>query len=363
MAGARWHEAARRSGVLAVAVVGLASGTAGAEPPAPGDPAWLSAYRAVAPCPDARKFGDWVNARRERIDGSTPTIRVAVSLSRDAQKAGFVGTIEITDAASATSRSVEGRACGEVAQALSLIAAIGLDSAESVSDSTVTSGPSGANPSPAGVDVAASGGAALEEDAAADDAAPPTRPRALRPDPGSSDVEIGALVLAIEHGAASPERAFGAGFAATVEWRAGAWQPALLLGAYRVVGGESAIAGADVRARFELVAARAQGCPLRFPRQGRWALRPCLELELGEMSGTSTGTAVVGATTKSGVWMSSGFGLRGDAAVWGPLRLSLQGSALVPFTRHEFSFSPNATLAFRVPAFSWQAAGSVGVAF
>ena len=155
----------------------------------------------------------------------------------------------------------------------------------------------------------------------------------------------------------------GLGGALALEWRAGGWQPALLVSAFGATGDDVSFAQGTARARFELLAGAAQLCPLRFPVQGRWALRPCFELELGQLSGTSSGSAVRDAATRSGVWSSVNLGARGDIDVWGPLRIMASVAAVVPLARHEYSFSPDTTTAFQVPALSFRAADWVGVFF
>jgi len=268
---------------------------------------------------------------------------VSVEIAASAEPAAYSGVIEIVDGPEHTRRVVAGAECGEVAEALSLIAAMGLDAG--ARSGAVENASSAAAPAPAESD----DGAVREPSPVGAGA--------------HEELVLGIGALAVAHGAAAPGAAWGVGGALAVEWLADAWQPALLVSAFRATGDDVQLAGGTAHARFELLAAAAQLCPLRFPVHGRWALRPCLELELGQLSGTSSGAAVRGATTRSGVWSSAGVGVRGDADVWGPLRVSASVAAVAPLARHEYTFSPDTTTAFRVPALSLRATAWLGVLF
>jgi hypothetical protein len=311
-----------------------------AEPPQNGVPVWLSGYRADATCPDVGAFVGAVQRRRSSPAAKAGEhIRVGVEIESRAA-AVYTGAIDVSDGAEHTRRVVAGADCAEVSEALSLIAAMGLDTgARSHRVEDTRDAASARTP---------------ENDGGAARAPAPSRDEGLA-------LGFGALVVA--NGAASPGAALGLGGALALEWSAGAWQPALLVSAFRATGDDVSFAQGTARARFELLAGAAQLCPLRFPAYGRWALRPCLELELGQLSGTSSGAAVRGATTRSGLWSSANVGARGDAELWGPLRISASVAAVVPLARHEYSFSPDATTAFRVPALSLRVAGLVGVLF
>jgi hypothetical protein len=344
MAPARRSDGARWLALLVVvACLCLEVGSAHAEPYQSEAPAWLASYQAAPACPDGRAFAAAVEGRRTSFAAQGETlVRVSVAIERVAASTVYSGVVEVSDGAQPTRRQVEGAGCAEVAEALSLIAAMGLD---------------------AGTPAAAGGASsdvapvhAVESDrGAAPEAAPVT-------EAAQESLRLGVGALAVAHGAAAPGAALGVGGALALEWHVGAWQPALLVSAFRATGEDVLVAGA-VRARFELLAGAAQLCPLRFPWRGPWALRPCLELELGQLSGTSSGSAVLGATTRSGVWSSAGVGVRGDADVWGPLRISASIAAVAPLARHEYTFSPDTTTAFRVPPVDWRATGLVGVFF
>jgi hypothetical protein len=245
----------------------------------------------------------------------------------------FAGAIDVTDEGGTTTRVVEGASCAEVAEALSLIAALGLEP-NGVRDRTPASAP--LSPLAGG-----------------------TRDRAGRI---AALMRYEALALGLFHGAAGPGGALGAGVAFGLESLRG-WRPAFRLGAYWGASARVAFAGGDATARFTLIGAQGVFCLVRFPSAGLWGFRPCVELELGRLSGTSAGPAVLGAGTRSGLWASAGLALRADVDVWGPLRASIAASAIIPFTRHDFTFTPDATRAFRVPAFGWRAAALLGVTF
>jgi hypothetical protein len=349
MARGRRSGGARLGLASLLSLAGILAGAehrAGAASPDNGDPAWLAGYRVAATCPDAHAFRSAVERRRARpTTAADDGIRSSVEITSSRSPVAYSGAIEVSLGGEHTRREVAGAACAEVVEALSLIAAMALDAGAGSAD--VERGPR--------VEASAS--------AESDDARDREQP-APEPAPDTfQDLVLGAGALAIAHGAAAPRTAWGAGVGLALEWTARAWQPALLVSAFRATGGDVLLAGGAARARFELLAGAAQLCPLRVPGRGRWALRPCLELELGQLSGTSSGSAVRGAATRSGVWSSGGLGLRGDVGVWGPLRISASISAVAPLARHEYSFSPDATTAFRVPALSLRATGLVGVFF
>jgi hypothetical protein len=341
----------RRRWVPALALLGgLASGQRTAHPQAQAaiPAAWLREYQVAPGCPDAATFGAWVAERQSQPTvPARATVQLRVSITRDSALA-FSGILDVADGAEVTRRIVAGKDCVEVALALGLIAAIALEpdtrrDAQRLpadTDTAVTSVPPERVPAPA----------------------PSTAGTARAPT--SAGVALGAFALGLAHGAAAPDRALGAGLAFALEWRSAAvWQPALSLGGFRVASEERSFAGGAARARFVLSAAQGLMCPWRWPAQGRWGLRPCLELELGWLQGSSSGRALIDPTTRGGLWASGALAARADLDPWGPLRISLLGSLMIPLTRHDFSFSPNETLVFRVPALSWQAAIFMGALF
>jgi hypothetical protein len=348
MGRARFKVVARRRwSVLVLVLLGSGSGRRAASAQSGGaTPAWLREYRVAPGCPDAATFSARVAERQSSLRLSAPaTVNLRLSITKGAASA-FSGTVDVADGAAVTRRTVAGKDCDEVVLALGLIAAIALEP-EGGEVRTAQAPDGGPGPSATSEPLASP---ALDTDEA--ERAP------------SSGVALGAYAVGVAYGAAAPDGALGAGLALALEWRTGSvWQPALSLGVFRVVSDERSFAGGAARARFDLSAAQAVLCPWRWPAQGRWGLRPCLQVELGWLEGSSSGPAVIDPTTRAGLWASAALAARADMDPWGPLRLSLQGSAVVPLTRHDFSFSPEETLVFRVPGLSWQAALLIGVAF
>jgi hypothetical protein len=149
--------------------------------------------------------------------------------------------------------------------------------------------------------------------------------------------------------AATPDPELGFGAALSVPWPArGYWAPWLSLGAYRVQSSELSVGTAGIRARFELIAAHVVACPVRLAANDFWSLRPCVELDLGQLGGEGDGTALTSNTQRKGIWASSALSLRGEVTPWTPLSISTSIGAVLPWTRHEFYFAPD-TVAFRVP--------------
>lgn len=162
-------------------------------------------------------------------------------------------------------------------------------------------------------------------------------------------VRLGPALYVMLQNAATPDPELGFGAALSLDWPArGYWAPTLHVGAYRVQSREQSVGAAGIQARFELIAAHAVACPLRLPARGIWSLRPCVELDVGELAGAGEGIGLMRITDREGLWASSALSLRGEIEPWAPLAISASVGAVLPWTRHEFYFFPD-TVAFRVP--------------
>src|SRR6186713_109380 len=194
-----------------------------AEPSQNGAPGWLTGYRAPAACPDERAFSGAVEHRRTGpAAAGDEHIRVRVEIARAPEPEVYSGVIEVSDGPERTRREVAGAACAEVTEALSLIAAMGLDAG--ARSGGAESGTSAADP-PAPPYAAAREGSLDPPRAAPVGADTP------------EDLVFGLGALAVAHGAAAPGAAIGMGGALALEWRAGSWQPALSLSAFRASSG------------------------------------------------------------------------------------------------------------------------------
>jgi len=311
------------------------------------DPGWLDRYDVAPGCPDASAFGAAVERRVSRPLGMAfEGLRVAVEIHREdvGGSRNFLGQLHMTEAAARSTRSVEASSCAELVEALSLVAALSARAAPGEQMSTTPlSGPPSRSP-------------ALASELH-DQAPPPVTAIA------SDALTLGPAFFVLMQSAVAPRPELGVGLGLTLSLPArGPWAPWLQLGGYRMQSDELPIEGSAVRAHFDLSAAYAMGCPIRIPARGAWSLQPCVDTDLGRLSGAGKGSAVTHTTRRSGLWASTGLALRAEVAPFGPLRLATWLGATVPWTRHEFFFAPD-TVAFQVPRVGWRGAVSGAVMF
>jgi len=329
------------------AAVLLASGAAAAGPALGAQ--WLIGYEVVAGCPQESAFRTAVERRLSRpVLATLAGQRLAVTIQGDVDGSrALLGRLAVTDADGLTStRAVQASSCEELVEALSLVAALSAEAA-AVGDSSNASPLSGPPLEP---------GAVLA--ATAVDRAPTAGVT-----PPSDALRLAPTLFVLMQSAATPEPALGIGFGLSVAWpRLGGWAPWLQLGGYQLHGGEEETSRNGVQAEFELLAAQAVACPLRWPAREVWSLQPCAELELGRLVGRGRGSAVAQPKSRSTWWGSTGLALRGEVAPWGPLRLAAAFGATLPLSRHEFFFAPD-IVAFRVPALGWQSTLSGALLF
>jgi hypothetical protein len=209
------------------------------------------------------------------------------------------------------SRSVQGSSCEEVALALTLIGALSVEQlAESQEGAAAVVAPG-----------------AVPVDRAAPDAQL-GRPR------------LGPVAFALLQSLV-PESGLDLGLGVSGRWDDAVLQPWFMLGVYRG-GGEIGIAGAPARARLEHVSAHLVGCVLRFPSSGVFAVRPCLDFDLGRLRGK--GVDVGGATQHSALWATLGLQLRLDFALGEHVHLGGLLGGVLPLARPRFYFLPSTTL-------------------
>lgn len=315
-------------------------------------PVWLERYDAAEGCPDHVAFQRDLERRVTRpLDFAFAELSLGVSVTRAATLGAqsFVGKLEVTDAAGLTSsRELHGSSCPQLIEALSLLAAVAADSARPLSSAPLST--PGEQP-------------AMDPAAAARLAAEPTPDVATPPRATLEGVRLGPSLYVVLQDAATPDPELGLGGALSLDWPArGHWAPSLQLGAYRVRSREQSVGPAGIQARFELISAHAVACPVRLPARGIWSLRPCLELEVGELGGEGNGSALMRSTHREGVWASSGLSVRGEISPWTPLSISASMGAVLPWTRHEFYFAPD-TEAFSVPRLGFRGALAAALMF
>lgn len=290
----------------------------------------IASYQVEGSCPARDVFDARVLARLGERSVRSDGVQLGVEIVRGAsvdQPNTYQGRLHAREeGAMASTREVQGASCSEVIEALALLAALSLETR--------------------------SGALASEP------VEPPPEPE---PPPSSTSWRLGPLALALAQSAAAPEGGLGAGVGVGLQAPAyGLLRPWLMLAVYRTLPSSAALPDSIAQARFHLTAAYAVGCPVRWPVEGWWSLRPCIDLDVGRLTGRGLGSERI--ETRRGLWASAGLAGRGEVHVWGPVWLAALVGAVVPFSRHEFYFAPDAVV-FRVPAIGWRGAGFVSLLF
>jgi hypothetical protein len=316
---------AMANAVVASAISMLAASLARANEDLP-----LASYEVDPSCPAQDVFGARVLTRLGERGLVAGGVQLGVEIVRrtSAEQQGvFEGRLHAREeGAMASTREVQGASCAEVIEALALLAALSLETRSMAS------------------------------------ATEPVEPPPV-PDPPANSMRwrIGPLALALAQSAAAPEGALGAGVGVGLQTPAyGALQPWVMLSVYRTVSSSAALPDSVAQANFHLTAVYAVGCPVRWPAMGWWSLRPCVDVDVGRLTGRGLGSERI--ETRRGLWASAGLAGRGEVHVWGPVWLAALVGAVVPLARHEFYFAPDAVV-FRVPAIGWRGAGFISLLF
>jgi hypothetical protein len=286
-------------------------------------------------------------------------VRVSVDISPDisepsvpgapsspASGAAWHAVLRLTDLEQHTvTHEVEDSSCSALVRALGLLVALQADAAP--------------EPKPSGVALAPARFGADSSAAAPFDA---TVSRAAR-EKEADAFQVSAVVLARYHGALAPEPAVGIGVGAALEWAGeGWWVPRFELSLARLGSAAMQLPG-EVTLRFDALLASVSACPLRVLGGQTWALWPCADLEVGQLTGHGGGRAVVRAEPRRAPWLAPGLSLRAHVAPFGgPVQLGTAVGASVPLYRHDFFFAPDLE-GFAVPPVGWNAAGTLAWLF
>jgi len=298
-------------------------------------------YRAAASCPDEARWLAALAARVSEDDARLLARELRVHITQGARATGYTGTLAGAGS-SGVEREVRGQTCVEVIEALALVAVL---------TRAAATDPAPAEP------VEQSGWALTRAQALAlaEGDPPPAPSRATPP-----SLRWGLAAFTWFGSPTAPEPSLDYGLGLHGEWSGSAWQPWLMLGAY--TGGAQRVRapGGTAEARFRHIVLQAVGCPWRFPRSAALGLRPCLDLDLGRLSGEGIG--VVGARKRSWPWLSAGAELRLE---WEPLpgvQLGAMLATVVPLTRPRFYFLPELT-SYAVPAVGFRAGAALALCF
>jgi hypothetical protein len=320
----------------------LDSRWAGAAPSAAGA---AGSYRAPAECPNEAA---WRAALLSRVGAELGPLatQLHIEIERLKSDAGpkYEGQVLRDAGSSGDGRRVRGATCGEVFEALTLIARLGL--------ARMSSEPSVAAPAPAPAGWTLTAREELE-------LARDPLPEAIGPARETERLRLAGSALALWGGASKATAAADLGLAIALRWSSDPLQPFLLIGAY---GGRErfGVSGTTAGARLERLAIHAVACPLRFPREAAIGVRPCVDVDAGVLRGS--GESVQGARDHTAPWLSTGVHLRAEWSVWGPLELGAMIGGVVALSRPRFYFVPDTT-AFQADAAAFRAGASAGMSF
>jgi len=236
-------------------------------------------------------------------------------------------------------RSIQGPTCSEVSQTLAFLAVLAIELGGHVEEEAAPA-PATPTPPPAPANTAKSAPAKK-----------PVEPPKREPSWRLSGV-LGGGVRGGLAPSARPAVETGVDFGATGARIVSPDLRAVL------VGGVSRISHSDGTAELWLLAARIEGCTLRFG----WSavgLRPCVGLEGGAVF--AHGELDGGRSTVE-PWGSAEAGLRLEAWLSQRVFLELGGAAVVPFFRTHYFFVPD-RIVYTVPAVTGRAGLLVGARF
>jgi len=300
----------------------------------PDVPARIPGYAVAADCPTREAWQDALRARLPEALRAQVAGRFDVQI--ELHGARYVGTLGGPNT-STEARLVRGASCQQVADALTLIAALELS----------RTAPLRAEQAPEG------DAAALAHDPVLD-AGP-----ALAPVRNPETTRFGVTGFALLQALTAPRASLDLGVGVQLEWQQGALSPWLLLGMY---WGQDAIAlpSGGASAHFERWSSYLVGCPLRFPRQSAAALRPCVSADLGRIEGEGQGVPL--ARDSSSLLATTGVELRFEWLVLGRIELGAVLGQVFSWSRPRFYFAPDFT-ALQVGATGLRTGASASVAF
>lgn len=285
-------------------------------------------YAVAEGCPTGKEWAQALDARLPEPLRAHPALdRLTIEISREqaegdggARYTGQLGSVE--DAAGET-RRVSGASCAEVAQALTLIAALELQRAVAPEAGRPPAPPEDAPPPADNVP------------SSADDV--PSSADNVR---GQEALRVGAVAFALLQSGRAPGWTADMGAGVSLRWRTEGLQPWLLLGAYWGRD-EMPVGQRNGLARFERWSSYFVGCPLRFPRHTTLGVRPCASLELGRISGQ--GLRVNDAAESTALLASAGMDVRLVGSILERLELGALFGGVLALSRPRFYFSPEIT--------------------
>lgn len=249
------------------------------------------------------------------------TVQIESAPLDGAGQARYIGKLG-SEAAGGEGRTVSGGSCREVADALTLIAALEMQPNAPIAAPPVLSEPDA---------MAEAGRRDVTEDA-------PPEANGQR-DPAR--LRIAAAGFALLQSTSAPRMTADLGVGVTLSWQAESFQPWLLLGVYWGDDEVRVRSGGAAAAQFERWSTYVVGCPLRFPRRSAAGVRPCASVDLGRLSGE--GQDVRLARESSSLLASAGLDLRIEWTVLERIELGALLGGVLTLSRPRFFFSPEIT--------------------
>lgn len=322
-------------------------------------------FHAPSGCPGAASFFDQVRARTAKVRAAAPGEQArtfTITVVEDARKVRGRLTIEDPPAPPA-SREVSGEQCSEIVSALALITALAVDPRASTAPPASLPAPPPAPPPPR-----------------ASSSAPP--PEATGPHPGAPyapslspmALPLPALpalplppptwrfTLGVDLGGVS---AVSPSLAPTIAWFIDAelQRPSIFSPTIRasILRADSGFLGRPpVRARFQWLAGRVEGCPIRFSPRATVGMWPCALLDAGAIEASGQGRVM--GEDKIRPWIAPGLLGRVQWDIFGPALIEAEGGATFPLVRDTFFLRPGIDVQTAPPVGGFFAFG-VGVHF
>ena len=244
------------------------------------------------------------------------------------------------------SREVVAKDCAELVDALALIAAMSLreDTTETPPPS---SPPTSRDPAPARDQVSVPATGPSRPSPSTPDDLTESRPSARQPWRWLLGVQATTTSVV------APDPAWGiAGVVGAAYPGGGLLAPRFRLGLGRSLPARAESTIGD--ALFTLTRVFVEGCPVAWPRQGRFAARPCLQLETGSL--TAEAQRVEHSHDARLLWGAVAGTLSGELRALDHLDVEAQAGVTLPLVSDQFFLRRGETPVHEVPRFGWSAA-------
>lgn len=336
--------------LVAIGILFEASSAASADRPLGGDAGNETVSLTVEGhgdgCPSTEEFFRRMQARAPGIQLAEPRAasRVVVARFEVLKESGVAGRLRIQGLeGQALVREVSGRSCLEVAEALTFIAAVAIQSsAADLGDMPAVTPPAAPPPS------------------APPEMAPlPHAPSTQAPTRWRWSIHAGGLVRT----QILPVPLYAAGAGAEVAHEgASLWQPAFgVAGATSFSASASTdevVPGSDIAG--QLTWGRLYASPLRL-LAGPLQLRPYAMLEVGRLVVRGQGTGLAQEGQSEEIWFAVGLSARAEMILFGPFGVGAEVGAEIHPARYNFQFSPLDV--YRVPTIGFAGAAAISFRF